>query len=148
MDDNISLTRRELYDLVWTTPMEHLAKKFGLSVPGMAKLCRPHCVPVPPRGYWAELQHGKNSVRRELPPAERPNDDSVSFQCPERPLPPTSSVRLQQPLDRQQRQEIGSDPAPKAGVGRTAEADFLALIVGHPDHMVILVELEPERIGW
>jgi hypothetical protein len=41
MDDNISLTRRELYDLVWTTPMEHLAKKFGLSVPGMAKLCRP-----------------------------------------------------------------------------------------------------------
>jgi hypothetical protein len=59
MDDNLSLTRRELYDLVWTTPMQHLAKKFGLSGPGMAKLCRRHGVPVPPRGYWAQLRYGK-----------------------------------------------------------------------------------------
>jgi len=90
------------------------------------------------RVVWAATRTPRGIVQR------------LSFQgsLSERPLPPSSSVHLQQPLDRQQRQEIGSDPAPKAGVGRTAEADFLALIVGHPDHMVILVELEPERIGW
>jgi hypothetical protein len=45
------ITRRDLYDEVWATPMLNLAKKYGLSDVGMAKLCRRHNIPLPGRGY-------------------------------------------------------------------------------------------------
>jgi hypothetical protein len=51
----VMLTREELYEKVWTTPMQKLAVEFGLSDRGLAKLCGRHQVPVPPRGYWARL---------------------------------------------------------------------------------------------
>lgn len=63
------LTRRELYDLVWSKPMSKLAVEFGLSDRGLAKLCERHRVPVPPRGYWAKLNAGKKvkqSIFREV----------------------------------------------------------------------------------
>ena len=48
----IRLTRAELYEKVWATPMRSLAKEFGLSDVGLAKVCRKHNIPVPPVGYW------------------------------------------------------------------------------------------------
>lgn len=45
------LTRRELYDLVWSTPMMTLAPRFRLSGNGLAKLCARHRIPVSDRGY-------------------------------------------------------------------------------------------------
>src|SRR5882724_5149557 len=47
------LSRAELYDRVWTTPMRTLAAEFGSSDVGLLKLCHRHQVPTPPRGYWA-----------------------------------------------------------------------------------------------
>jgi hypothetical protein len=55
----ITLTREELYEKVWTTPMLTLAAEFGFSDRGLAKLCGRHRVPVPPRGYWARFQVGE-----------------------------------------------------------------------------------------
>ena len=52
------LSRRELYELVWSKPMSKLAQEYGLSDRGLAKLCFRHKVPVPPRGYWAKLAAG------------------------------------------------------------------------------------------
>jgi len=37
-----TLTRQELYDFVWSTPMTKLAKDFGLSDVGLAKICERH----------------------------------------------------------------------------------------------------------
>jgi hypothetical protein len=51
-------TRQQLYELVWTEPVEKLAGKFGLSDRGLAKLCERHAIPTPPRGYWARKQAG------------------------------------------------------------------------------------------
>ncbi len=53
------LTRQELYDLVWSTPLTRLADDFGLSDVGLAKICERHRVPTPPRGYWAKKEAGK-----------------------------------------------------------------------------------------
>lgn len=61
------LTRKELYERVWQTPMRTLAPQLGLSDVGLAKLCRKASVPVPPVGYWAKLQHGKRVRRPGLP---------------------------------------------------------------------------------
>jgi hypothetical protein len=54
-----TLTRQELYDLVWSTPMIKLADQFGLSDVGLTKICDRHRVPTPPRGYWAKKDAGK-----------------------------------------------------------------------------------------
>jgi hypothetical protein len=48
----IRLTRAELYEKVWATPMRTLAQEFGMSDVGLAKVCRKHNIPVPPVGYW------------------------------------------------------------------------------------------------
>ena len=44
------MKRSELYRLVWQTPMMHLAKTYGLSDVGLAKIRRKHNIPRPPRG--------------------------------------------------------------------------------------------------
>jgi hypothetical protein len=62
-----TFTRRALYELAWSEPMQSLAKKFGLSDRGLAKICAAANVPVPARGYWAKLQAGKHAKRWPLP---------------------------------------------------------------------------------
>jgi hypothetical protein len=60
-------SRVELYELVWSKPMTHLAKELGLSDVGLRKICVKFGIPLPPRGYWARLQVGKQDPRPELP---------------------------------------------------------------------------------
>jgi hypothetical protein len=64
-----SISRRDLYDLVWHRPMWKVAPEFGLSGNGLAKLCRREGIPVPERGYWAKLAHGKRVKRLPLKPS-------------------------------------------------------------------------------
>lgn len=61
------MTRQELYERVWSTPMSKLAPEFGVSDVALAKLCRRHAVPTPPRGYWMQLQAGRKPKRARLP---------------------------------------------------------------------------------
>lgn len=65
------ITRLKLYEQVWQRPTTLMAKEFGLSDVGFAKLCKRNGIPRPPRGYWAMLQAGKASPREELPTPER-----------------------------------------------------------------------------
>ena len=57
--DKKSMTRRELYDLVWSIPITKLSKKYGLSDVGFAKICKKYNIPRPPRGYWARIASGQ-----------------------------------------------------------------------------------------
>jgi len=61
------LQRDELYKQVWATPMCRLAKEYGISDKGLAKICKKLNVPVPPRGYWATIQSGIKLKRPPLP---------------------------------------------------------------------------------
>jgi hypothetical protein len=70
-------TRRELYDLVWATPMVKLAKEFGLSDVGLRKTCVKHDIPTPPLGYWAKLTFGKPVKRLPLEPPREGVTDRV-----------------------------------------------------------------------
>lgn len=65
----VRLTRAELYEKVWATPMRTLAKEFGLSDVGLAKVCRKHNIPVPPVGYWRRKETGYKVNRPPLPAA-------------------------------------------------------------------------------
>lgn len=65
-----SITREELYALVWTDPMTVVAARFGISDVSLAGVCLNHKIPVPPRGYWAKLRSrtAKTPRRKRLPP--------------------------------------------------------------------------------
>jgi len=71
------MKRSKLYELVWSKPMTKLGAELGISDVGLAKACRRHAIPVPPRGHWAKLQAGKASPKVPLPQAEL--DIEVSF---------------------------------------------------------------------
>lgn len=59
MTESQSFSPPELYDLVWSKPMSVLAKEFGITNQGLAKICRRNDIPTPERGYWAKHQAGK-----------------------------------------------------------------------------------------
>jgi len=61
-DHRTELTRDELYTLVWAEPMTTLARQYGLSDRGLAKLCDRKGIPTPGRDYWAKLQ----SIHRQI----------------------------------------------------------------------------------
>jgi len=55
----VVLTRRELYDLIWSKPLRDVAADLGISDVGLAKVCGRHRVPRPEQGYWNKLNAGK-----------------------------------------------------------------------------------------
>jgi hypothetical protein len=63
------MTREELYALVWSQPMQTVAKSMGISDVALAKQCRRANIPVPPRGWWAKKAAGKPVKVQPLPPA-------------------------------------------------------------------------------
>lgn len=73
------LSRQELYDQVWSEPVSKIAPRFGVSDVWFAKLCRAAEVPLPPRGHWAKLAHGKASERPALPPATDGTPEKVTI---------------------------------------------------------------------
>src|SRR4029450_4509887 len=66
----IRLTRKELYDKVWSQPVHTLAKEYGISDVGLKKICKRRDIPTPGLGYWAKVAHGKTVRRTPLPPAK------------------------------------------------------------------------------
>jgi AcrR family transcriptional regulator len=66
---SISLTRKELYQKVWSKPLSVVAKEVDLSSNALAKICNRLLVPYPSRGHWAKVNVGKDSVRPPLPAA-------------------------------------------------------------------------------
>jgi hypothetical protein len=57
--DTVSLTRAELYTLVWSEPLSVLAERFNLSDYGMRKICIDLSVPLPRTGHWKRVRAGQ-----------------------------------------------------------------------------------------
>src|SRR5207244_4132613 len=71
MGDERKITREELYKLVWSKPLTELAKEFGMSDVGVAKVCKKLKVPKPYRGYWQLVEAGRKLTIPPLPPAHK-----------------------------------------------------------------------------
>ncbi|WP_151972678.1 hypothetical protein [Erythrobacter sp. EC-HK427] len=72
-----TFTRREFYDLVWSKPMIHLAKEFGVSDVALHKICRKHNIPNPPLGWWAKKAAGKAIKQIPLPEFDSDRPDAI-----------------------------------------------------------------------
>lgn len=71
MGDERKITREELYKLVWSKPITELAKEFGMSDVGLAKVCKKLNVPRPYRGYWQLVAAGRKLTIPKLPPTQK-----------------------------------------------------------------------------
>lgn len=116
------VTREELYELVWSTPMIRVAEKFEVSGSYLARVCTELRVPRPERGYWAKLAVGKAPQRPALL-EPLPGDPIIWSRADGLPAPAESRPR-QAPAVRVPR-------APRSVIGvhgliRGAKAHFLA----------------------
>jgi hypothetical protein len=75
----LTLSRDDLYELVWSKPMLELAKDFGISDRGLAKRCNRLGIPVPGRGYWARVDAGQSPYRPRLPKREEKWSDQKAL---------------------------------------------------------------------
>jgi len=73
------LTRRTLYDLVWSKPLTKVAAELEISDVGLAKICDRHRVPTPPRGYWAKIEAGKKVKQALFAELDDPHLDRIEI---------------------------------------------------------------------
>ncbi len=76
-DDVHIITRQELFDLVWSIPVQKAAASLGISGRGLAKICLRQRVPSPSRGYWARVQVGQKLKQQMLPEIDNPHLESI-----------------------------------------------------------------------
>jgi hypothetical protein len=57
--DDLEEERTKLFNEVWKEPMTTVAKRYELSDNGLRKRCVKFEIPLPPVGYWAKLEAGK-----------------------------------------------------------------------------------------
>ena len=65
----ITFQRDQLNDEIWSVPILQLAKQYGLSDVGLAKICTKMKIPRPPRGYWVKRSYGQPTTKPILRPA-------------------------------------------------------------------------------
>jgi len=82
--DPLTLSREDLYELVWSKPMLELARDFGLSDVALAKRCRKLGIPVPGRGYWSRVEAGQTPRQPRLRKREDHDSDysALTFDVP------------------------------------------------------------------
>ena len=90
------VSRQDLYDQVWVTPMMQLAEQYGISGNGLAKICRLLVIRLLGRGYWARKQAGQKVSQVPL----RDAPARVALQVRIAPsLPPAPPPRLSTELE-------------------------------------------------
>lgn len=99
-----TLTRQQLYDRAWTTPLDTLGKELGLSGRGLGKLCERHDIPVPPRGWWAKKAAGHRVKQTPLPPVTYGMAAKLTFAGPESLDTPSAPEPEDHPLVLNERQ--------------------------------------------
>lgn len=62
-----TISRKELYELVWSKPLTTLANEFSYSDNGLRKICIKHNIPLPKAGYWSKVKYNKKVAKLPLP---------------------------------------------------------------------------------
>ncbi len=60
------LTRKELYNLVWSTSLSKLTQQYAISNDGIKKICKQFDIPIPDSGYWTKLKFNKPIEKEQM----------------------------------------------------------------------------------
>ena len=107
-----TLTRDELYTLVWSEPASKVAARYGISDRGLGKLCEREGIPVPPRGWWAKKAAGKRPKQLKLPPIQQGQHNHLTFKEPRPTTAPPAEAPPEPPeiiFERQPENQIAVD---------------------------------------
>ena len=77
--EEITFTREQFYDKIWSEPTTKVASELGCSDVMVAKICKSYDIPKPYLGYWAKLQYGKKPKKTRLPKNDDPAIQSLTF---------------------------------------------------------------------
>jgi hypothetical protein len=77
MTPQCEISRKSLFEMVWSQPMTKLAAQFKISDVALTKICRRHEIPVPGRGFWARVAAGQRLERPELRLPSRPELEDI-----------------------------------------------------------------------
>ena len=75
--EKVTLTRKELYDLVWSEPLSRLAKKYKISDNGLRKICKRMNIPIPAMGHWQKIQNNMKVTIVKFPDKYDGKDEIV-----------------------------------------------------------------------
>jgi AcrR family transcriptional regulator len=71
------LTRKDLYERVWSRPLSAVARDLSLSSNGLSKICDRLLIPYPGRGHWSKAAAGRAPDRPPLPPPPAGVEDPI-----------------------------------------------------------------------
>ena len=57
---NVVLTRKALYELIWSTPIVDILNIYSITEDGIGRVCRSMGIPKPNANYWKNKSLGKN----------------------------------------------------------------------------------------
>ena len=60
------LTRKQIYDEVWSISISGMVKKYDITYSLLYKQIKDANIPIPPKGYWTKKEFGKETVVAEL----------------------------------------------------------------------------------
>jgi hypothetical protein len=79
MSDTTTISRRQLYEDIWSTPLGELSRKYGISNEAIVRACKRHSIPRPGSGYWSKKRAGWADPPTPLPPADDPRLETVTL---------------------------------------------------------------------
>lgn len=79
----MKVTRKKLYDMVWTEPLTAISKRLEISGAELGKRCAAANIPLPPNGYWSKLVYGKNIEKTPLSGDENDKVDLAPYLTPQ-----------------------------------------------------------------
>jgi hypothetical protein len=110
------LTRRAMYDLVWSRPMTKVAADLGISDVALKKICDKHRVPTPPRGYWAKRDAGKPTRQIQFHSTADPQHEHIVIHGSRNNLAPDVREVLEQERQRRKSKPKAALPAEVAPI--------------------------------
>lgn len=67
----LSISRKDLYDVIWSVGMTRAAKKLDIPYHNLKKACVDHDIPLPTQSCWSKLYMGNEKPSQpELPNVE------------------------------------------------------------------------------
>lgn len=66
--ETIEITRKELYDIVWSTTLSKLTQQYAYTNDGIKKICKQFEIPMPDASYWSKLKFNKKFKKEKLNP--------------------------------------------------------------------------------
>jgi hypothetical protein len=85
----IEWNREKLYEQIWASPLRTVAREYGLSDVGLAKVCKKLNIPKPGLGYWRRKERGFKVTQPPLPTAAKDQRKVVSYVRVGQPSQPT-----------------------------------------------------------